>query len=219
MFYYHALRFIPEQHAPRPTSRVPAPLRILISVGIRLALQPLWLQLLVSVPLLAVFFGVMVHFRSYPPSESVGRSAISALIFGGTIAVLLAYRGGSTRKALVEAVAGLDEAKCSQAIAAFTDGIVPADPTVRHAAVRLGSAYLRGKTVDELRRQERRGWISVTIVVVLFTVAAVMQSSAYQTLWFLALGLLTAIALPFSILRNRRLQRNYARLAGSPPTP
>ena len=188
-------------------------------MGIRLALQPLWLQLLVSVPLLTVLFGSMVHFKSYPPTESVGSSAISAVIFGVAMSVLLAYQGGSTRKALVEAVSGLDAAQRSQAIAGVTDGVVPADPTVRHAAVRLGSAYLRGKTVDQLKRQERRGWITTAIVVVLFILAAVTQSSAYQTLWYLAIGLFTAIALPISVLRDRRLQRNYAQLAESLPSP
>lgn len=187
-------------------------------MGIRLALQPLWLQLLVSVPLYALLFGLIMHFRSYPPSESVGRSAIVAVIFGVAMSAFVAYQGRSTRKALVEAVAGLDKAQRSQAIAVITDGVVPGDPTVRHAAVRLGSAYLRGKSVDELKRQERRGLITSAIFVVLFIVVAVTQSTAYQTLWYLALGLFVAIALPISILQNRRLRRNYARLAESLPS-
>ena len=187
-------------------------------MGIRLALQPLWLQLLVSVPLYALLFGLIMHFRSYPPSESVGRSAIVAVIFGVAMSAFVAYQGRSTRKALVEAVAGLDNAQRSQAIAGITDGVVPGDPTVRHAAVRLGSAYLRGKTVDQLKRQERRGWTTTAIVVALMILAALTQSSVYQTLWWLALGLFVAITTPLSILRGRRFQRNYARLAESLPS-
>ena len=80
-------------------------------------------------------------------------------------------------------MADLDNAQRSQAIAGITDGVVPGDPTVRHAAVRLGSAYLRGKTVDQLKRQERRGWITTAIFVALIILAALTQSSVYQTLW------------------------------------
>ncbi len=200
-------------------SRLPRHLRILTSMGIRLALQPLWLQLLVSVPLYALLFGLIMHFRSYPPSESVGRSAIVAVIFGVAMSAFVAYQGRSTRKALVEAVAGLDNAQRSQAIAVITDGVVPGDPTVRHAAVRLGSAYLRGKSVDQLKRQERRGWITSAIFVALIHRR---RGDAIQCLPDPVVPGTRACSwrsrLPLSILRGRRFQRNYARLAESLPS-
>jgi hypothetical protein len=194
-------------------------LRILVFVNVQLALQGWWLRFLVLLPAYAVFFGVVTHFMPGHSTESIGSSVISGLIFGVIMAGVTAYQGEAMHKAAVEAVAGLDKTKRSQAVAAVTDGVVPVDMAVRYAAVRLGLACLGGKTVDELKRRERRAWITGAIIVALVIVWAMMQSSAYATLYFLALALIVAITLPCAILRGRRFQRNCALLTERLPSP
>lgn len=209
------------QGPTRPTlwirTRVRRQPRILLFVSMRLALEPFWARFLVLMPVYAVFFGVLTYFEPDSLTKSLLRSVGLALFFGVTVAGFVAYQGKATHKRAVEAVAGLDKTERSQAIAAITGGVVPADPAVRYAAVRLGSAYLGGKSVDEQKRRERRAWITSAIIVALMIVWAVTQTSAYATVYFLALGLIVAIALPLSLLRGRRLQRNYAQLSEGLP--
>ncbi|HTQ19127.1 hypothetical protein, partial [Mycobacterium sp.] len=135
-------------------------------------------------------------------------------IFGVTLGGVLAYQGEAMRKRVVEAVPAAERAP---AFAAFTSGTVPSDPAQRYAAARLAVAYLGNKTDDELRRRERSGWIFSAIGVAIMVVAALLQSTTYATLYFLALALIVAIALPFSVLRSRRLRHNLAQLRAGLP--
>lgn len=96
--------------------------------------------------------------------------------------------------ALTGAVGGLDQAERSQAIAAVTHGVVPADQKVRSAALRLGWAYLGGKSADQLKRQERRNWIASAVLVAAGIALAIMDSE--QRLYFLVLVLFLLVVLP-----------------------
>jgi hypothetical protein len=107
-------------------------------------------------------------------------------------------------------VAGLDEAERSQAIAAVTHGVVPADPTVRSSVTRLGAAYLHHRSADQLKRQERGTWILLAILVAVSVAGAVMFSQ--QRLDLLVLLLIAVVVLPLGVLRGRRIQRNVALL-------
>jgi hypothetical protein len=178
-------------------------------VTFRLALQPLWLRFLVLAPVLTVLWGVGTRFTS-PSSNSA--TVISALCVGVGLALFLIYQRQPIHKALVEAVAGLDKTERSQAIAAITRGVAPADPTVHSSAIRLGLAYLGGRSADELKRQERRTWMVLVFLVVVGLAEAVMNSREDAGLFFLALVLLAAIVLPLGLLRTRQIQRNVALL-------
>ncbi len=175
----------------------------------RLALQPLWLRFLVLAPLLTVLSGVGTRFTS--PS-SITTIVISALCIGVGLALLLIYQRQPIHKALVEAVAGLDKTERSQAIAAITHGVAPADATVHSSAIRLGLAYLGGRSADQLKRQERRTWMILVFLVAVGIAEAVMNSDEDAGLFFLALVLLAVIVLPLGLLRTRQIQRNVALL-------
>jgi hypothetical protein len=123
------------------------------------------------------------------------------------------YAGRAMRTALTEAVAGLDENERSQAIAAVRHGVVPTDPRVRSAAIRLGSTYLGDQSADQLKRRERRVWTKLAIYVPIGLTVAVTSPSWSSTLYWLALVLLLVVMLPLGVLRTRRIQRNVALLA------
>jgi hypothetical protein len=145
-----------------------------------------------------------------PSSNSA--TVITALCVGVGLALFLIYQRQPVHKALVEAVAGLDKTGRSRAIAAITHGIAPADPTVHSSAIRLGVAYLGGRSADELKRQERWTWIVLVFLVVVGIAEAVMNSHKGAGLFFLALVLLAVIVLPLGLVRTRRIQRNVALL-------
>ena len=183
-------------------------------VNFRLAMQPFWVRFLVLTTLYAVLFGALSYFEPRTSTESPGAIVIPALIFGVTLGGVLAYQGEAMRKRVVEAVPAAERAP---AFAAFTSGAVPSDPAQRYAAARLAVAYLGNKTDDELKRRERSGWIVSAILVAVMIAVAVGQSSTYATVYFLALALIVAIALPFSVLRGRRLRQNLAQLRAGLP--
>ena len=108
---------------------------------------------------------------------------------------------------------GLDTTERSQAIAAITHGVVPTDPTARSSAIRLGAAYLGGKSDDQLNRQERQTWMVLAFLIAVAIAAAAMNSSKYCGLYYLALVLLPVVALPLGLLTTRRIQRNVALLS------
>jgi hypothetical protein len=137
---------------------------------------------------------------------------ISALCVGVGLALFLIYQRQPIHKALVEAVAGLDKTERSRAIAAITRGVAPADPTVHSSAIRLGLAYLGGRSADELKRQERRTWMVLVFLVVVGIAEAVMNPHDGAALFFLALVLLAVTVLPLGLLRTRQIQRNVALL-------
>lgn len=190
-------------------------------MNVRFALQPWWVRFLLLLPAYAVLFGLATHFMP-GATDSVASSTVAAVFFGVAMAGIVAYQGQATRKAALEALAGLGDAERSQAIGAVTDGVVPADLTVRYAAGRLGLAFLNGKTLDEIERRERRAWIAVVIFVALAVVWAVWMatthSSAHATLYVVILVLFVAIAMPLAIVRGRRFRRNCALLSDSLPS-
>lgn len=179
-------------------------------MGLRLALQPPWVRFLVWAPIAAVLFGGGTRLMS----RSIWSTVIVAIVFGVFLAASFTYGTQRMYTALTEAVGGLDQAERSQAIAAVTHGVVPADQKVRSAAVRLGWAYLGGKSADQLKRQERRNWIASAVLVAAGIALAIMDSD--QHLYFLVLVLILLVVLPLGVLRTRRIQRNVALLGEDP---
>jgi hypothetical protein len=175
---------------------------------LRLTLQPFWVRFVFWAAYAAVIWLMLASPISRSPMSST-------VIFAVALGALSTYQGRATHNALAEAVSGLDESQRSQAIAAVTRGVMPADQRVRSAAIRLGAGYLRGKSADQLKRYERRAWIAwMVLVVVAASLIAlpVMSSSTPVGLRVLAAVLLLLILLPLAQLSTRRIQRNVALL-------
>lgn len=192
-------------------------------MGIRLALQPLWVRFLVW----SVFMAVLWFCVSWlgPPSQddTLGNTVVTSLVMGVVFAATFTYMSRTAHRATVAAVAGLDQAQRAQAIAAVTRGVLPGDPAVRSAAMRLGVVVLRGKSaaqrsgksVAQRKRQKLLGWIALLILVALCIWGAVSWSDVR----FLVLALFVVVAVPLGMLRTRRIQRNVALLSESLPAP
>jgi hypothetical protein len=189
LFYYRARRFIPA--APRSVWHVAALRRILADCD-----DPTGPAAGVAA-ISGVIAGVRHVFRCGDPLRA-GPSHRKLQEFRHLLSLIWCLLGCGYRP------------PASQAIAAITDGIVPAVPTVRYAAMRLGSAYLGAKAVDALKRRERSAWIATAIILALLIAWAVAQSSGYAIMYYL--GLIVAISLPLALLRGRRIQRNFALL-------
>ena len=173
------------------------------SVMLRLALQPFWVRFVVWAVYAAVILGLVISLTS--------RSPIIWIIVTVTSAALATYQGQATHNA----AGGLDERARSQAVAAVTRGVVPANQRVRSAAIRLGTAYLGGKSAEQLKRQEPLAWMVVVLAATIFIALAVMNFSAHAGLAdlsavLLLLGVLPV--LPLGLLSTRRIQRNVALL-------
>jgi hypothetical protein len=181
-------------------------------VRIRLILQPAWLRFLVWALLFAVAWGALTSFQSTAEIES---TILSAIFFGGAFAGYLTATTQGIHRGALAAVSGLDRGQLSQAIDAVLRGVVPADPEVRTSATRLGREYLRNKSADQLKRAEISNWLTIGLLIALAIVAAV-TNFANERSFYLAVALVAAVALPFSVLRTRRVQRNVALLATGP---
>jgi hypothetical protein len=175
----------------------------------RLAMQPFWVRALVTGVPFGVFFGLYICLSW--PSGVLG-TVITILLAGVGFGLAMAFQGQTIHTQLTEAVAGLDETKRAEAIAAVFDGGVPADSAVRTAAIRLGKAFLRQKTDAQLKRQERWTWLLLLVFVGLFIFQATTSSSWYGAAFWVALGLWCAIMMPLELRRQRRIQRNVALL-------
>jgi hypothetical protein len=182
---------------------------------LRLVLQPAWVRFLVGAGIGgAVFAPVGIEFVFGSPSQSIWKTMIFALFFALVFGVVLTSNRGM-HAALTEAVAGLDQTERSQAIAAVTHGIMPADQRMQSAAVRLGRAYLGGQSPEQLKRQERLTWVTFALVVATQIGAAVTNFNAhnlYGGLYCVEMALLVAVVLPLGLLSKRRIQRNVSLL-------
>ena len=179
------------------------------AIWLRLRLQPAWVRFLVWA-VIGVFYASLI---ASPRSESIWRTVAFAVV----VAATSFYTSRDRQTALTEAVAGLDQTERSRAIAAVTHGIVPADQRVRSSAVRLGRAYLSHKSADELKRQQRRAWVvlAVLIAVLVALAAAVVglgPDGIRLGLYLLALVLLLVVQGCLGMLRIRRIQRNISLL-------
>lgn len=125
----------------------------------------------------------------------------------------MAYQGQSAHIAMSEAVAGLDDSRRSEAIGAATDGHVPDDPAVRDAGLRLGIAYLRGKTDAQLKRSERQTWLVLALLAAGIICLAITGTRIYEVAFAIVMLLLCLVVLPLGMLRTRRTQRNVLRLS------
>jgi hypothetical protein len=177
-----------------------------------LILQPPWLRFVVWASLLAMTWGLLTTLESRVEIES---NVLSAIFFGAAVAGFFTATSQAVHRGALEALSGLDQAGRSQAIDAVSHGVVPADPEVRAAAIRLGRVWLRNKSPDQLKRAERWTWITFGVLIALTGAAAAVNFNS-DRLFYVVLALLSAIALPFSLLGTRRIQRNVALLADGP---
>jgi hypothetical protein len=180
-------------------------------MGIRLMLQPFWIRALwYGIPF-GIVFGL---YNSVHEHSRMAGAVVSMLIAGIGFGLAMAYQGRSMHTAMTEAVAGLDKSRSAEAIAAVTAGGVPGDLAVRSSAMRLGVAYLSGKTDAQLNRAERQTWILLVLLVAGTAYLVTISTSRYEATFYVTLALLCAVNLPLGVLRTRRVRRNVAHLAG-----
>lgn len=178
---------------------------------LRLLLKPAWVRFLVWAITTGVLFGAGNTFMS----RSIRGVFFSGIFFGVFLALFLVFQTHGVHKAATQAIAGLGNAGLSQAIDAVLHGVVPDESEVRAAATRLGEAYLRGKSAQQLKRQERQTWMSLGLIVALDAILVLFNSKGPEGLYFAALGIATVIALPIGMRKTRRIQRNVEVLAGA----
>ena len=183
---------------------------------LRFALLPPWVRFLIWGSVFAGYWFAFTCFASASVPESVWRTAIFSLFFGIALGAYFVYAGRAAHKAVTEVADGLDKPVRSQAIGAITHGVFPSDPTVRSAAMRLGRAYLGGRSANELKRHERQTWIAMTVLVATVIAMAVVNSGGHHGLYFVALALFLVVATSLGVIRTRRIQRNVALLAEGP---
>jgi uncharacterized membrane protein YhaH (DUF805 family) len=173
----------------------------------RRAMQPWVVLALEQLTLVVAFCGVF-----FAPGRVSRHDFWVVLIAGLLIVAVIIYNGQPASKRPFKAVAGLDKTRRSQAVAAVIQGAVPADSTVRNSAIRLGTAFLGGKSDAQLKRRERRSWLALALFAAAAIVAVTQSSNKYEGLFFLVLVLLLAVTLPLGVLTTRRIQRNVALL-------
>jgi hypothetical protein len=174
-------------------------------------MQSFWVRALIYGIPFAVFFAALNSF-SWSGSR-IWVSVIWLLAVGVFFGLAIAYTGQSTYTALTEAVAGLDDTGRSLAVAAVTEGAVPADSDVRASALRLGAAYLGWKSDAQLKRRERQTWLMLVVLAALSIVMITISAGTYESLCFAVLLVLLIVTMPLGVLRMRRIQRNVAVLS------
>jgi len=175
---------------------------------LRLALAPNPVRFLVMAVYWAVFWGLGTSFAWAPPDGDIRITAIVSLVSGLAFAFILVKLSRARHEQLVDAVAGLDRVGRSQAIAAVTRGVVPADPAVRSSAIRLGTAFLGERSAQELLRQELLAWGVLAFFTVMLTPIAMFAPGSHPGLFFLALALLVVVTCWLDALSTRRVLRN-----------
>jgi Flp pilus assembly protein TadB len=181
-------------------------------LGFRLLLQPAWLRFVLWAPIFTATYGAMTTLGS---REDIASNVLSAIFFGVVMAGVSTAASQATHQGALQALSGLDEAGRSEAIDAVARNVVPADPDVRAAAIRLGRVWLRNKSPKQLKRVEILTWITFGLVFVIAVVAAA-ANFGNDRVFYVVLAALSAIVAPRSSHNTRRIQRNIARLAENP---
>ncbi len=176
---------------------------------LRLLLRPAWVRFLVWATTCGALFAAGNSFMS----RSAWAFLASGLFFGVIFGAFLVYQTQPVHQAATQAVAGLTSAELSQACDAVLHGVTPGAGRVRSAAARLGRAYLRDKTPEQFKRQERQTWITLALLVAGDVALVVLYRGEYEGLHFAALGVVILVAMPLQIRHSRRIQRNVAALA------
>jgi hypothetical protein len=175
---------------------------------LRLILQPAWVRFSVWATFLALWWGVFTSLQSGYEFEG---AMLSAIVFGGAVGGYFTVATQGMHRAALVAVSGLDDSERSEAINAVLRGGTPAHPDVRAAAARLGKAYLRNKSPDQLRRTRFWSWITIAALVAAGTAGAAEFTE--DRLSFVVLVVLAAVLLPLSVVNARRIQHNVAELS------
>ena len=175
---------------------------------LRLILQPAWVRFTVWAVFLAGWWGLFTSLQSGYEFES---AVLSAIVFGAAVGGYFTVTTQSTHRAALGAVSGLDPSERSEAINAVLRGSTPTHPDVRASATRLGRAYLRNKSADQLRRAQIWSWITIGALVAAGIAGAIVFTA--DRLSFGVLAVLAAALLPLSVVKARHIQRNVAQLA------
>jgi hypothetical protein len=175
---------------------------------LRFILQPAWVRLTVWATFLAAWWALFTSLQSGYELEG---AVLSAIVFGGAVGGYLTVTTQSVHRAALVAVSGLNRSERSEAINAVLRGSPPADPDVRASAARLGRAYLRDKSADQLRRTQIWSWITVGALEAAGVAGAVVFRE--DRLSFVVLVVLAAVLLPLSVINARRVQHNVELIA------
>lgn len=177
---------------------------------IRFALAPYPVRFLLLAVFWAVFWGLGTMYAWGKPDADLRVTAVASVVSGLIFAMLAAEWARTQHEQMVDAVAGLDRADRSQAIAAVTHGVVPADPVVRHSAIRLGTAFLGDKAPEELKHEQVVAWVILAILTVTLAPVAVFASRSYAGLFCLVLAVLVVFTLLVDARSTRRILRTVA---------
>lgn len=157
---------------------------------LRLALAPYPVRFLVMAVFWAAFWGLGTMYAWGKPSADMRVTVVASVVSGLIFAMLTVEWSRTQHAELVDALSGLDRADRSQAIAAITHGVVPADPAVRHSAIRLGTAFLGDKPIDELKHEQVVAWVLLACMTVTLAPIAVFAARSYAGLFCLVLAVL-----------------------------
>lgn len=181
---------------------------------LRLALARYEVRFLLVVVYWTVFWGLGMFAWNNTRGTNTVDTIFVALASGVGFAFLTVGRTEARRQKLVDAVTGLTPIDRSQAIAAVTHGVVPADDKVRSAAIRLGETFLGDKSADERKRQQRRNAAVLAGILIVGVVAiGFFTPGSYAFLYFAALAVLSAATTYVDVLNTRQLQRNVGLLS------
>ncbi|WP_428339789.1 hypothetical protein [Mycobacterium sp.] len=176
---------------------------------LRLAMQPFWVRALVYGASFGVLYGL---FSLTDGLQTVPSAVVSTLFTSVVYGTVMAFAVRSVHTEMTEAVAGLDAGGRSKALAAVSDGVVPADAAVRNAAIRIGNAYLRQKTGAQLKREEWWIWLAMLFFVGIAIWLAAMSSSVCGAAVGVVVVLLGLIVFPLGVVHRRKIQCNVALL-------
>jgi hypothetical protein len=122
-------------------------------------------------------------FTSWQPGYELESTVLSAIVFGGAVGGYFRVTTQSIHRVALIAVSGLNQSGESEAINAVLRGPPPADPNVRASAARLGTAYLRNKSADQLRRTQIWSWITSVPLVAAGVAGALFSAKTGCLLW------------------------------------
>ncbi|MEE4024432.1 hypothetical protein V1Y59_15205 [Gordonia sp. PKS22-38] len=175
----------------------------------RVMLAPPWVQGLINATIFGVIFGLLTWMNGNRPMIAAAGGIIAGIPFGA----YLAYRGSDQHRRLTGTLFALDDSGRSEAVSALLHGVVPADRSVAEAAVRLGRAYLGGRSLDNLRKRQRSQMQVMGAVAALGVLAAglVWDQTGYRNL-MIGLIVVIAVILPLDMYWTTSLYRNIEAL-------
>jgi hypothetical protein len=152
-------------------------------------------------------------FNTVQQHSRVVGAVVSMLITGVGFGLAMAYQTRSTHTAMTRRLPGSLN-RGARRPSPLSLQAAPGDATMRDSAMRLGLAYLSGKTDAQLNKAERQTWLLLMLLVAGTAYLVTISISRYEATFYVALALLCLVGLPLGVLRTRRLRRNVALLGG-----